>query len=88
MGINSLLPADIAIRTGCPLVVGGIHRAAAPLRFAVHAHPPLRPDLSADPREERLRLLTRMNELLCATIRQAPEQWLWMHRRWKTQPKA
>ena len=27
------------------------------------------------------------NQVLEATIRRAPEQWLWMHARWRTQPK-
>lgn len=26
------------------------------------------------------------NDLICGTIMRFPEQWVWMHRRWKTQP--
>lgn len=31
-------------------------------------------------------VLTAMNRLYEDMIREAPEQWLWMHRRWKTRP--
>jgi KDO2-lipid IV(A) lauroyltransferase len=27
------------------------------------------------------------NRVLEATIRRAPEQWLWMHDRWRTRPR-
>jgi KDO2-lipid IV(A) lauroyltransferase len=26
------------------------------------------------------------NDLICETIRKFPEQWVWMHRRWRQQP--
>ena len=35
---------------------------------------------------EVLRITTELNRRLEAAIRQAPEQWLWLHRRWKTRP--
>jgi KDO2-lipid IV(A) lauroyltransferase len=28
------------------------------------------------------------NDLICETIRKFPEQWVWMHRRWRQQPPA
>ncbi|MFC2170388.1 lysophospholipid acyltransferase family protein [Calditrichota bacterium] len=32
-------------------------------------------------------LTARITEMLEEEIRQAPEQWLWLHKRWKTQPE-
>jgi len=36
--------------------------------------------------EAEKRVLAAMNRVYEETIREAPEQWLWMHRRWKTRP--
>jgi len=80
-------PADIAMRTGAPIIVAAMHRAEQPMKFIVRGQPPLWPSGERDRQAERLRLLTAINEHLASLIRQAPEQWLWLHRRWKTRPK-
>ncbi len=38
------------------------------------------------PEEAELQALTRFTSLLEERIRRYPEQWFWMHRRWKTRP--
>jgi KDO2-lipid IV(A) lauroyltransferase len=48
------------------------------------------PALSIDPgasrEEEVARVTRRCNEELEKVIREAPDQWMWFHRRWKTRP--
>jgi KDO2-lipid IV(A) lauroyltransferase len=52
------------------------------LRFG----PPLDMDPDAPREEEVLRLTRACNAELEKAIREAPDQWLWFHRRWKTRP--
>jgi KDO2-lipid IV(A) lauroyltransferase len=52
------------------------------LRFG----PPLPIDPGAPREEEVARVTRRCNEELEKVIREAPDQWMWFHRRWKTRP--
>jgi KDO2-lipid IV(A) lauroyltransferase len=52
------------------------------LRFG----PPIAIDLTAPREEEVARVTRRCNEELEKAIREAPDQWMWFHRRWKTRP--
>lgn len=52
------------------------------LRFG----PPLPVDPEAPREEEVARITRRCNEELEKAIREAPDQWMWFHRRWKTRP--
>ncbi len=78
-------PADLAMRTGAPILVCGIQRGTRPMEFDFRVCEPIRARPGEPPEQERLRLLTRMNRDLESIIRQSPAQWLWLHRRWKTQ---
>ncbi len=76
--------ADLAIRTGAPIVPSAIQRTAGTMRFRANIGEFIIPDKKADPAQERLRILTALNAELSKIIESAPEQWLWSHRRWKT----
>ena len=52
------------------------------LRFG----PPIAIDPGAQREEEVARITRRCNEELEKVIREAPDQWMWFHRRWKTRP--
>ena len=54
------------------------------LRFG----PPIAIDFDAPREEEVLRVTRRCNEELEKAIREAPDQWMWFHRRWKTRPRG
>lgn len=78
-------PAVLAARSGAPLVAAaawrrpdGTHELAA-LRVIV---PPAHPDAAWIEGATRA-----VNEALDAFVREHPESWLWMHRRWKTPPR-
>ena len=70
--------ARLAIRFGCPVVVGSFVRVA-PYRYRLVGDDPLvfGPDDGVDAATQLL------NDRLEAAIRAYPEQYLWMHRRWR-----
>jgi KDO2-lipid IV(A) lauroyltransferase len=44
------------------------------------------PQKSGDLEAEILRITQQLSSELEEVIREAPEEWLWLHRRWKTYP--
>ena len=78
-------PARIALRTGAPLVFLYV-RAAPGGGFRLTVADVIRPRPDADADEETLRITQALTSDLEAVVRQHPEEWLWLHRRWKTYP--
>lgn len=77
--------ATLAARTGAPVVPGFCIRRPDG-RFDAVFYPPLALTDSGD-READIRANTILvNQVLEAQIRAHPEQWLWLHRRWKVDP--
>jgi KDO2-lipid IV(A) lauroyltransferase len=75
--------ALIALRTGAPVVPIFLRREPGG-RHCVDVGPALPP-----PPDGQVTTYTAMfNRALEAAIRRAPEQWLWMHDRWRTRPRA
>jgi len=76
-------PAALALRYGAPVVVAWHHRVGRQhtLHFERLAFTP-----TGDHDRDVLRLTWVMTARLEYAIRQHPEQWVWMHRRWKQQP--
>ncbi len=83
-GSTMAAPIDMAINAGAPLYVGAMMRAPGDCRFIIESGRIHWPNQDADPDAERIRLLTDINEDLSAIIRKYPEQWIWIHKRWKT----
>jgi KDO2-lipid IV(A) lauroyltransferase len=78
--------AAIALRTGAPLLVTAMRREPGNLTHVLSFDPVEPPPSTGDGKEDARRLTAMLTARLEARIRQAPEQWLWMHRRWKTRP--
>ena len=70
--------ARLAIRYGYPVVVGSFVRIA-PYRYRLVGGDPI--VFGKD--EDRDRATQVLNDRLSAAIRKYPEQYLWMHRRWR-----
>lgn len=74
---------DLSLRMGAPIVVLGMHRIGA-LRFALDVDRVLRPQGSKSDQAARLLMLEQVNLALERLILRSPDQYLWQHRRWKT----
>ncbi len=77
--------ADLAIRTGAAVVVGFCQRGDSGYRLTMEEVPlPTEQDREA----AALALTAALSQRIEAAIRRAPEQWVWMHQRWKTRPEG
>jgi KDO2-lipid IV(A) lauroyltransferase len=80
------IPVELAIRTGAPMIVTVLKREKTGGRFTILFNPePHRPTPGADPDAETRRLLDAVNADLGELIMREPDQWFWIHRRWKTE---
>jgi Kdo2-lipid IVA lauroyltransferase/acyltransferase len=78
-------PARIARKTGAPVVLGLVIWNAETQRYRLRFEP-VEWIHAEDPGEEIVANTANFTRLLEGYIRQYPEQWLWVHRRWKTRP--
>lgn len=76
--------ATLALRTGCAVCVAVMHRVGR-LRHRLRILPI---DFDAGGERERdvARLTATLTRHLEDAIRQAPEQWVWIHQRWRRRP--
>jgi KDO2-lipid IV(A) lauroyltransferase len=80
-------PVRFAYRTGAAVIMGFCRRTG-PGAFRGELHEPIVPDRSRPEEEEIRRILRLYNETLGRLVREHPDQWFWMHRRWKTRPET
>jgi tetraacyldisaccharide 4'-kinase len=84
---TTTVAAALALKTGCALVP--CHTELRPDgRYRVVYDPPVVPRPAAQREAEILRLTQELTRVIEGWVREVPEQWLWVHRRWKTQPPA
>lgn len=78
------LTAKIARMTGAPVLPLIFHRNPDDCTYRLEYLPPLEDFPSGDEVADA----TRINAIIEAAIRRHPEQYLWLHRRFKTRPKG
>ena len=78
--------ARIALRTGAAIVPGFLLWHPAESRYVLHFAPALEPESTGDRARDIERLTAQCTAVLESWIRRYPDQWLWIHRRWKTRP--
>jgi KDO2-lipid IV(A) lauroyltransferase len=80
-------PAVLARRTGAPLIPVFIHRTANG-RHLGQFLPPVTWEATDDKEQEVREITTRLTKVIEGQVRAEPDQWFWIHNRWKRKPKA
>ncbi len=80
-------PALLALEHDAPIVVGAAVRVG-PMRFELRVSDLIDPREYAGRPDAALEVTRRYTRALEALVREAPEQYFWLHRRWKHQPRA
>ena len=78
--------ARLALRTGAPVVPAFIVREGRRARHTVHVLPIMYLERSGDFDTDVQHATQRCSEVFESMVRRHPEQWLWVHKRWKTRP--
>jgi KDO2-lipid IV(A) lauroyltransferase len=79
--------ATLALRVGVPIVAGFATRLEdGTMRLSFD--PPIAPDPRGDLDEAAARLTAACTARIEAQVRAWPDQWVWVHRRWRRTPQA
>ena len=78
-------PVLIAMKTGAPLIPARIVREGRKHRIVVDEPIPLR--RSGDREADLVHNTQAWSRVIERYIREHPDQWVWMHRRWRTRPE-
>jgi KDO2-lipid IV(A) lauroyltransferase len=79
--------ATLALRMKCPVIPGFIHRRSDGTHRA-EIHPPLPVPTDGTLNDRVEELTAAATAFIERQIRAHPEQWVWMHRRWRTRPES
>jgi KDO2-lipid IV(A) lauroyltransferase len=78
--------ARIGLRANAPIVPGFIVRQGRSARHVVYVLPIIYPEHSGDRQADVVRTTKQLSAIFEDMVRRHPEQWLWVHKRWKTRP--
>lgn len=79
--------ASLALREGYPILVGAALRRGRGFRFELVSVEPFTLQRTGDKDADLLAAVTRINAAVEQLVRMAPEQYLWIHDRYRTQPE-
>ena len=77
-------PAALSVLTGAPIVP--VFNMRQGQRFRLFVQPAIMPPTGIDRMKAIEQLTQAWSDVLAAFITRYPDHWVWMHRRWKTQP--
>jgi KDO2-lipid IV(A) lauroyltransferase len=74
-------PTRLAMRHNVPLIPFSLLRLDG-VRYRITIHDALAIPTDMGPEEAVMHTVRRINAFIEARVREAPEQWFWVHRRW------
>ncbi len=80
--------ARVAQKTGAAVVPGFLLWEESEQRYVLHFGPEIPVVDTGDTEADAVTNTARFTAAIEGYIRRYPEQWLWMHRRWKTRPQG
>jgi KDO2-lipid IV(A) lauroyltransferase len=80
-------PVKLAMKLKLPLFVATVARVAGN-RHHVFISEELKLATGGEFGDDLVRNVEKVNAIICATIERYPEQWVWMHRRWRRRPES
>jgi KDO2-lipid IV(A) lauroyltransferase len=78
----------LALRRGYPIIVGVALRIGRGFRFELVTADPFVLEHTGDKQKDLYAGVVRVNQAIEGLVRRAPEQYLWIHDRYRTQPVA
>ena len=78
--------ALLSLQMNCPIAVAGAWRLGNRFRFRTYINDVIDPQEYADDKDAVIHITERYTKDLEEIIRKAPDQYLWMHRRWREPP--
>ena len=83
---TTFMAAKLALRTGATIVPVFAPWEERRRRFVISIGTPLTIEHSDDEREDIRRLTSKFTKVVEDRVRRHPDQWLWIHKRWRTRP--
>jgi KDO2-lipid IV(A) lauroyltransferase len=80
--------ATLALRTGAVVLPGYLIWDEKAQIHRLHFEPPVETINTGNQKEDVIANTARYTKALESIIRRHPDQWLWIHRRWKTRPEG
>ena len=80
--------ARVALHTGAAVVPGYAYWDETIQKYRLRFEPPVELTCSGDTEHEVFENTQRFAKIIEGIIRKHPDQWVWVHQRWKTRPKG
>jgi KDO2-lipid IV(A) lauroyltransferase len=85
---TTFIAAKLALRTGAPMLPVFVPWNETRRRYVIRVSPPLAIERTGNEEHDVRQLTEKFTKIVEEQIRRYPDQWLWIHKRWRTQPKG